>query len=168
MASPHPVGARIVKLDGLARLTIAAHEWGEALMFAAPPAGVLASDDRAIRITLTLPHAALRPWPPAHLRAELEASGDVAISWIRRARAGGDYWGSGEPPLGAPSEAYRLDILDGAALKRSVDVTEAGYLYSAADQTADFGSPPSSLRLRVAQLDGAGAPGLNTELTIPL
>jgi HK97 family phage major capsid protein len=42
------------------------------------------------------------------------------------------------------------------------------YLYGAADQIADFGAPPASLRLRVAQMGENGAPGLNKELTITL
>ncbi|QGZ95585.1 hypothetical protein DSM104635_02435 [Terricaulis silvestris] len=170
MREPHPVGARIVKLDArLARAEIGAHEWNEPLAFAAPPANALATDPRAEHLTLTLPHAALRPWAPAHLRARREPSGDVAISWVRCARVGGDAWGPGEPPLGAAPESYVLDILDGAdVLKRSVNVTNPAHLYGAADQIADFGAPPVSLRLRVAQMGENGAPGLNKELTITL
>jgi hypothetical protein len=169
MRAPHPIGARIVKLDArLARAEIGAHEWNEPLTFAAPPAHALATDPRAERLTLTLPHAALRSWAPTHLRAHRQASGDVAISWVRCARVGGDTWGPGEPPLGAPAEGYVLDIFDGSDLKRSVNVTSPAYLYGAADQIADFGAPPASLRLRVAQMGENGAPGLNKELTITL
>jgi hypothetical protein len=115
-----------------------------------------------------LPHAAIRPWAPAHLRARRDGAGDVSISWIRCARSGGDAWGSGEPPLGAPAEQYQIQILDGDTLKRNVVVSSPGYLYGMADQIMDFGSPPSSLRLRVAQIGENGAAGLNKELTITL
>ena len=169
MRAPHPVGARIVALDTrLSRAEVGAHEWGEALAFSAPPAGLTASDARAGRANLRLPHAAVRPWAPVHLRAKRVTGGDVEIGWVRAARIGGDYWGAGEPPVGAPSEAYKLDILDGQALKRSVTSAAPAYRYGSAEQIADFGAAPSSLRLRVAQLDAAGAPGLNTELTITL
>lgn len=81
--APRLVGARIVKPDApLALLEIGAHEWGQALAFAAPPAGALESDARASHLTRTLPHAAARPWAPAHVRAKRPAGGDVAISWI--------------------------------------------------------------------------------------
>lgn len=109
----------------------------------------------------------MRPWAPAHLRAKRVGGGDVDISWVRCARAG-DTWGPGDPPLGAPSESYLLEILDGSTLKRSVTVLSPSYRYESADQIADFGSPPMSLRLRVAQLGESGAPGLNKELTITL
>jgi Putative phage tail protein len=169
MRAPAPVGARIVKLDArLARVDIAAHEWSAALRVAAPPARSFESSTRAARADFAPLHAAQRPWAPAHLRARRLSSGDVAISWIRRARIGGDHWGSGEPPIGAPAERYRLDILDGGVIKRSAETDSPNFAYSAADQAVDFGSPPSSLSLRVAQLDGLGAPGLNKDLTIPL
>jgi len=170
MRAPHPVGARIIKLDPrLARADINAHEWGEPLAFCAPPSGAVATDARAETFSRTLPHAAVRPWAPAHLRAKRGAGGDVEISWVRCARIGGDTWGPGDPPLGSPSEGYVVEILDGGGLlKRSVNVSTPGYLYGAADQTVDFGAPPASLRLRVAQIGENGASGLNKELTITL
>lgn len=169
MASPHPVGARIVKLDArLARANLDTHEWQEELAFFAPPAGSLATDSRAAEAVLTLPHAALRPWAPAHLKARRVAGNDVEISWVRCARRGGDSWGPGEPPIGAAVERYQLDILDGVTVKRSVETTTPGFLYVAADQTADFGAPPALLRIRVAQLSEFGTTGLNNELTITL
>ena len=169
MRAPHPVGARIVVLDQrLARVEIASHEWREPLVFAAPPSGAAASDPRVAQLEVTLPHAALRPWAPVHLRARREAGGDVAISWVRSARAGGDSWGPGEPPLGFVAENYWIEIFDGDDVVRSVTVATPGFLYEATDQTVDFGGLPSSLRFRVAQFDDAGATGLNSELTITL
>ena len=168
MGSPHPIGARIVVLDArLGRIDIAAHEWNDDLVFAAPPSGAAANDVRAAIVSFTPPHAALRAWAPAHLQARRLASGIVQISWIRQARRGGDFWGPGEPPLDLP-ESYQLQILNGALVKRSVTVSSPAYAYSVADQTADFGAPPASLRLRVAQTGASGALGLNTELTILL
>jgi hypothetical protein len=170
MAAPHAAGARIVLLDSaLARIDIGAHEWGEALSFVAPPSGAPSSSNRAARAEIVLPHAAARPWAPAHLSAVRLSGGDVAIAWVRCARLGGDAWGPGEPPIGAPSEAYQLDILDGGgAVVRSVNSAVPSFVYSVADQTVDFGAPPASLRFRVAQISESGATGLNSELTITL
>jgi hypothetical protein len=169
MRAPHPIGARIVKLDSrLARADIGAHEWREELSFVAPPANGASTDPRAVSETHTLPHAGARPWAPAHVHARRHANDDVRISWVRCARSGGDAWGEGEPPLGAPSEAYRLEILDGATVKRTLSVSAPEYVYEAVDQVADFGGLPASLQVRVAQIDGNGATGLNAELTITL
>lgn len=169
MRAPHPVGARIIALDPrLVRANIGAHEWGESLAFAAPPYARASSDPRAATLTEILPHAALRPWAPAHVRGRREASGDVTLSWVRCARVGGDAWSEGEPPLGEPSEAYRVEILSGASVIRTAETAVPAYLYQAAQQVADFGALPVSLSIRVMQLRATGAPGLKTELTIPL
>ncbi|HYD89188.1 MAG TPA: hypothetical protein VEA80_17045 [Vitreimonas sp.] len=169
MRTPHPAGARIVALDQrLARMEIGAHEWNEELAVAAPPAGKLAADPRAATASVTLPNAAARAWAPAHLRARRTGGGDVEIAWVRCARVGGDSWGAAEPPLGAGAESYRLELLDGDEVVRTVTVGAPAYVYSAADQTADFGGLPSSLRFRVAQIGDGGAIGLNSELTITL
>lgn len=169
MGAPHAIGARIVKLDNrLARADVSAHEWQEALHVIAPPAGALASSNRSALEDVVLPHAAVRPWAPHHLHVQKQASGDLRLSWVRCARVGGDTWGPGDPPLGAPSEGYALDILDGDDAIRSVTTAVPSFLYSVADQTADFGAPPTSLRFRVAQLGESGAAGLNSELTITL
>lgn len=169
MAAPHPIGARIIKIDQrLARANIAVHEWGEALTFIAPPAGAAHSSNRAARTERTLPHAAIRPWAPAHLRALRDGAGDVAISWVRCARTGGDSWGPGEPPSGFPAESYVIEILDGGVSVRTETTAIPSFTYSSAAQTADFGSLPGSLHIRVAQVGESGATGLNTELTITL
>ncbi|MEZ5957929.1 MAG: glycoside hydrolase/phage tail family protein [Hyphomonadaceae bacterium] len=169
MRAPHPVGARIVKLDQrLARADVATYEWNEPLRFIAPPAGALPSSNRAASIEVMLPHAAIRPWAPAHLRAARDGAGHVLISWVRCTRIGGDAWGPGEPPLGAPAEGYVLEIVDGGDPIRTETTSIPSFLYSAAAQTADFGSLPGSLHIRVAQKGESGATGLNSELTITL
>jgi hypothetical protein len=169
MRDPHPAGARVVKIDdSLARMDVGAHEWNEPLSVVAPPAGGLTRDERAMRATVSLPRAASRMWAPAHLRAKRGSAGEITITWVRTAAVGGDAWGPAEPALGAPAEAYRLQILDGSNVRRVVDTPAPAYVYSAADQVLDFGSGAISFRVRVAQIDATGAPGLNKELTITL
>lgn len=169
MRAPHRVGARIVKLDDrLARADVGVHEWNEPLLLSAPPQGGSASEARAAQSTVTLPHAATRPWAPAHLRAVREADDDVSITWIRRARVGGDAWGAGEPPVGESAESYLVEILDGADIVRSVTVASPVYLYPASDQVSDFGALPGSLQIRVGQMRANGVYGLKVALTIAL
>jgi len=169
MAAPHPAGARVVVLDQrLARFEMRSHEWGEPLAVLAPPAGAFAGDGRQAVQTLSLPRAAGRPWAPAHLSARRLAGGDVAVSWVRCARIGGDSWGAGEPPLGPEGELYRIEVQDGAGTVRAVEAGASSWIYDAAAQTADFGGLPGALTLSVAQIDANGRPGLNTRLTITL
>ena len=143
-------------------------EWAEDLVFIAPPAGALPTSNRAETSNLVLPHAGVRPWAPTRLRAVRDGSGDVSITWVRCARFGGDSWGAGEPPVGFPVERYVLDVLDGGDPIRTETTDVPSFTYSAAAQTADFGSLPGSLHIRVAQVGESGATGLNIELTITL
>ena len=96
----------------------------------------------------------LRPLSPVHLSARRAAGGDVHIAFVRRSRVGGDGWAA-EVPLGEESERYRVEILDAAAVKRTIETAAPAATYAAAEQIADFGAPPATLRVRVAQL----APG---------
>jgi hypothetical protein len=151
----------------LARLNVQAHEWGEALRISAPPAGAPAHDARAAVQEWTLPHAAMRPWAPAHLRAVRDGTGAVRASWIRCARSGGETW-EGEPPLADGAESYRLEVFDDGALVRAAETPAPAWTYPAVEQVADFGALPASITLSVAQIGSSGRPGLKTRLTITL
>ena len=92
--------------------------------------------------------------------------GDVLFTWIRRTRIDGDGWEPVEIPLGEASESYRLDILDGATVKRSVAVTSPVYRYLASDIAADFGAAPSAYDLNLAQVSAAYGVGATLSRTL--
>jgi SPP1 family predicted phage head-tail adaptor len=92
-------------------------------------------------------------------------TGDLALSWVRRTRIGGDSWDSVEVPLAEETERYEVDILDGPDVVRTISSSTPSLTYTAAEQTADFGAPQSSLSLRVYQLSpvfGRGTPHTTT------
>jgi hypothetical protein len=122
-------------------------------------------DPAAVALTAT-PHAtALRPLSPVHLRARRDNTG-VHISWIRRTRREGDPWLAGDVPLGEEREAYSLDVLSGANVVRSLEVTQPAALYATADEIADFGAPQASLSVRIAQLSSAVGRGVTAEAVL--
>jgi hypothetical protein len=90
-------------------------------------------------------------------------SGDIAISWIRQTRTGGDAWEPVEVALGEAGEAYRVDILDGITVVRSVTVLVSSLSYTAAEQTADFGSLPDGIGVRVRHVSATEGPGIPAE-----
>jgi hypothetical protein len=163
MAAGHAAGAPVVVIDrALAALPVARDELGTPFVWRSTPAGGDPNGAAAVVETLAPGGRGLRPLSPVHLKAVRDAgSGDVTVSWIRRTRIGGDGWGEEEVPLGEERERYRLEILDGSALKRRIVTGEPSAVYAAADQIADFGAPPASLAVRVAQIAagfGAGTP----------
>lgn len=163
-----PVGARIVRLDGaLARLDIAPHERGAALLFRAPPSGLPASHPDAAAVEAVAGDAWARPLAPGQVRGRRLAGGDVALTWVRRARLGGDAW-QGEPPLGEAAESYRVDILSGAAVVRTFEALAPAAFYPAADQIADFGTLPASLAVRIRQISQRHGPGRGRDSILQL
>lgn len=110
---------------------------------------------------------ALLPWAPAQLRGVRTAEG-VLLRWVRRARRGGDSWEALEVPLNESAEAYRVEILDGANVVRTIETEEPFALYANADEIADFGSPQSLLSVRVAQLSAVAGPGRSREALLHL
>ncbi|WP_425495619.1 hypothetical protein, partial [Paracoccus limosus] len=91
--------------------------------------------------------------------------GDLTIRWTRRSRAlAADSWGGLEVPLAEELEAYEVEILDSAVVKRSLTTATTSAVYTAAAQTADWGAllgPGDTLDIRIYQLSalvGRGAP----------
>jgi hypothetical protein len=107
----------------------------------------------------------LKPLSPIHLRAT-RSMGDLHLTWIRRTRLGGDTWDTVEVPLGEAEERYEIDIIDGAAIKRTLIATTPATTYTAAQQTADFGAPQASIALRLYQLSPTRGRGTPLEATL--
>ena len=87
------------------------------------------------------------------------------IRWTRRSRVlASDSWTVPEVPLAEESEAYEVEILDGAAVRRTLSTATTSLTYSAAQQIADWGAllgPGDTLDVRIYQLSalvGRGAP----------
>jgi hypothetical protein len=155
MAAGATIDSRILFVSGAeARLNVADWERGLDLDWKASRGS---SNDPAAWRTIRS-HAAVagRMWSPAHLKADWSGD-DIAVSWIRRARKGGDGWGPGEPPH-ETAETYRVRVVDGSAIRRTQDVGESAFAYAAGDQAADFPGGGSA-RIEVAQLGLDGEPG---------
>lgn len=101
----------------------------------------------------------LRPFSVAQLRV-VAAGADMQLSWERRTRAQYRYSGDNPVvPLGELSEAYRVQVFDGAALVRTVEVTSPTYTYAAADAAADGFASADTVTFTVAQLSSSIGPG---------
>ncbi len=92
------------------------------------------------------------------LAARREAGG-VRLSWIRRTRFGGDNWDIEDVPLNEDREAYVVEIMAGAAVRRSLAATGPSLLYDSAAEAEDFGGRQASLSIRVAQLSAFAGRG---------
>ncbi|PCD75709.1 hypothetical protein CLN94_12400 [Pseudothioclava arenosa] len=169
MGNPTPAGAMVVVLDdSLAPLPIAETDLGIPWNWRIGPASRPASDETYVGQAFTPAGVGLRPFSVAHVEQPWRrprTPGDLTIRWTRRSRAlAADSWGGLEVPMLEEFEAYEVEIVDGATVKRVLSVSMTRAVYSAADQTADWGAllgPGDSLDIRIYQLSaliGRGAP----------
>lgn len=108
----------------------------------------------------------LECYSPVQIGGGRNAAGDLTINWIRRTRIGGEWRDYVDAALGEASESYEIDVLNGGgAVLRTITASSQTASYTAAQQTTDFGSPQSSVSLKVYQLSatvGRGYPGTAT------
>lgn len=154
MAALTPAGAAVVVLDAaLVHADLALAERGLPLTWRAAPAGGPASGSAMSETLESWRGLSARPWSPAHLRVRRDA-GDAVVTWVRRARRAGDGWDV-EVPLGEEREVYRVEILDGETVVRTVEVATPTFTYTADQRAGDFPSGPTGpLAVRVAQGSG--------------
>jgi hypothetical protein len=168
MVNPAPAGARVVVLDtALASLPIAEADLGLPWNWRIGPASRPVSDETYVAKAFTPEGAGLRPFSVAHVDQPWRtprSPGDLTIRWTRRSRAlSADSWGAVDAPLAEETEAYEVEILDGGTVKRTLAASATSAIYSAAQQTADWGAllgPGDTLDVRIYQLSaliGRGA-----------
>jgi hypothetical protein len=169
MGSPAPAGARVVVLDSaLASLPIAEADLGIPWNWRIGPASRPVSDETYVATSFTPEGMGLRPFPVAHVGQPWRrprSPGDLTIRWTRRSRAlSADSWGAVEAPIAEELEAYEVEILDGAVVKRTLSTATTSAVYTAAQQTSDWGAllgPGDTLDIRIFHLSalvGRGAP----------
>lgn len=166
MGDPLPAGSPFVLLDEhVVPVARGLDALGRPLLLRLVAADRDHGDMAAVSLTATPAATALRPLSPVHLRAARGPSG-VTFRWIRRTRIDGDSWEAEDVPLGEQSEKYQLDILDGAAVRRTLETAVPNVLYAAADEIADFGAPQAALSVRLAQLSATVGRGVAAQATL--
>jgi hypothetical protein len=143
-------GAAVVVLDeAVTPLGLGSEEMGLRLNWIAEAAGAAG---RAGPFAFEGGMRAETPLAAVHLRAARNADGVATISWVRRGRVDADNWLAADIPLDEPFERYRVEILDGAAARRTAEVDGPRWTYAPADEIADFGTLQEALSVRVRQM----------------
>jgi len=169
IGSPAPAGARVVVLDeALTPLPVPEAALGLEANWRFEPASKPVADRSYRQLGFTPEAVGLRPFSVGHVRQPwrtARAPGDLVIAWTRRSRAlAADSWTAADVPLAEEREAYEVEVLDGAAVLRTLTTSTTSVTYIAAQQTADLGAllnAGDTLDLRIFQLSalvGRGAP----------
>ena len=106
----------------------------------------------------------LRPYAPAHLRAERQSSGALAVSWVRRTRIDGDGWETPDVPLGEENEAYLLRVKKEGVVLREETLSTSAFDYTSSAQTSDGAT--GTMQIEVAQISTSYGAGLFRQVEI--
>ncbi|HHX89521.1 MAG TPA: host specificity protein, partial [Paracoccus sp.] len=158
-------GAVVVRIDaGLRQIDLPLALRGLARRYRIGPAARPLDDPLYVDRVEAFAGAGLRPYAPVFLRARRGAGGDLALSWVRRTRVGGDDWAVPQVPLGEESERYLLRISAGGAVLREEIVDAPNWLYRAAMQAADGAG--AAFTVSVAQVSVSCGAGLFADLAV--
>lgn len=107
----------------------------------------------------------LKPYSPVNFSGGKQVNGDFVINWVRRTRLDGGWRDSVDVPVGETTEAYEIDIMSGATVKRTMTSSTPTVTYTAAMQTTDFGGAQSTLSINVYQMSSVVGRGFAASKT---
>jgi len=102
--------------------------------------------------SFTYTGVALKPYSPVHITGVRDGGGNLTINWVRRTRLGGPWLDGIDVPLNEQSEAYEIEIMNGLNVVQTLTSANSSASYGAAEQTTDFGSPQSSISVKIYQI----------------
>jgi hypothetical protein len=166
----HQTGDRVVLLDSTALkfVSVNASQIGADNAFRGISYGGDINSDSSRAFTY---HAVnLKPLSPCHVKGSINpANGDWEISWQRRSRFAG--WNAYvDAQMGEASEQYLVAIVEDepfSIIKRTLSSNQQSAVYTAAQQTADFGELQSSLTLSVSQCSEIVGAGYAASAVLP-
>jgi hypothetical protein len=94
------------------------------------------------------------------------SANDLTIAWKRRTRVGGAWRDNVDASLGETVQAYEVDIMQGAVVKRTLAASTPSVLYTSAMQVTDFGSNQSSVAVNIYQLSSVVGRGYSLGATL--
>jgi hypothetical protein len=160
MGAPLAAGARFVLLDaGVVQTTLTAASVGLERTWRIGPASAQVGDKVFAETTFAYTAKARRPYAPVHLKARANGA-NIDLSWVRRSRLGYGAWNQPTTPLGEDTEAYEIDIMNGAVVVRTLTSTTPNVTYLEADQITDFGGMQTSLTFNVYQMSAQYGRGI--------
>lgn len=149
----HKLGERFVVLspDGIFRAILPQTEVGRTGFYRAIPDS--GEWDDAPTIDMTFHAQSLRCFSPVRINGTRNINGDLSITWIRRTRWYGEWSDGVDVPLFEASEAYEIDIMDGAIVKRTLISSSPTVTYTAEQQEEDFGEAQGVVDVAIYQIN---------------
>jgi hypothetical protein len=158
----HITGERFVLLsDALVDMVMGSGDAGRSITFSAVTYGLAEEDGTGA--TIAYQAIALKPYAPVHVQGLRDASGNLTVSWVRRARVDAGWRDNVDVPLDEPNECYDVEAWYMGALARAWQVNSATIIYNASEQMADMGIVPAVLTIKIWQVSARVGRGYGLE-----
>ncbi|WP_417263066.1 baseplate multidomain protein megatron [Celeribacter sp.] len=165
MTQSWPAGSRFVLIDAtLRQLDLPQSSRGLARHYRIGPSNRAYDDTSFNHYVEAFDGIGLRPYAPAHLKADLLSSGNTSVSWVRRTRIDGDSWQSFEVPLGESYELYLVRVIKDGTILREVTTGSTSWTYTASQKTSD--GLTGAYEIHVAQMSESFGAGLFKRIEI--
>lgn len=162
----HAAGERFVLLSGaVISLNASISQIGLPRLYKPVTIGASVADTPATTYTYT--GVGYKPYAPCQMEGVRDASGNLTVTWLRRARGSAEWLDYVDAPLNETAESYDVEVMDGEVVVRSYSALAAPEIvYSAAEQVADFGAVQSSVALRIYQRSSVVGRGYAAEVVV--
>ncbi len=165
--SSHTINERFILLNtsSINILQSPSSEYDLLRYYKAPSKNESLTDAEAISFTNT--DIAQECLSPVQIGGGRDSSGNITINWIRRGRINNSWQNYIDIPLGETSENYQIDILNSTnQVLRTISTTTNTASYTASQQTTDFGSVQSSVKINIYQISSVRGRGYQGSATI--
>jgi hypothetical protein len=111
----------------------------------------------------------IQPFAPATVQGTRSSGtgSDLTLIWKRRARLNAEWVSYVDVPLDEPAELYDVEIMNGTSVARTFSsLTTPTVTYTAAEQSADWGTVPSSFTVNVYQISSRYGRGKQAQAVI--
>jgi hypothetical protein len=153
----HTSSDQFLLMETAVPVAMGADEIGESMSYKVQSIG--RDPESAAPIDITYDGNTLRPYAPANIKWVYDGT-DLQGTITRRTRVGGAWVGGSTIPLAENSEAYEVDVYNGATLKRTISVSGTNaFTYTAAMATADgitLPTPPTVNVFQMSDIVGRG------------
>jgi hypothetical protein len=150
----HIPGERFVRIhaDHVEKLTAPTADWFKPYVYRYGSASYGVTHESYRQTSVTIRANSSMPLAPCHLEGQRAKGGDLVITWVRRTRGDGDMKDYTDVPLNETAERYECCIVKDGNEIRTFAVHVPRAVYTAAEQTADFGGIQGNVRVRVYQI----------------
>lgn len=108
----------------------------------------------------------LKPLSVVNVSGGKNLDNDWIVNFFARTRYQSGFWVAGVQPQNEPQLQFEIDVLNGAAIVRTINVSVVNFTYTESQQIEDFGAVQSTINIVIYQISAAVGRGYPRDVTL--